>query len=138
MANSYTHAVSSARRFGGTPEDYQAIHDWFDRTKSAWADTRHRAVLHNAFGIFLCEERFGHAIANSDGKQVPVRLIGEQHVIEDCGFIPSIEDWLQDLPRSEWQMKGALRLSKILENYEETQALLAQPLPSEVCTGSND
>ena len=30
MAHSYQHAVSSARRFGGQPSDYQAIHDWLD------------------------------------------------------------------------------------------------------------
>ena len=30
MAHSYHHAVSSARKFGGQPSDYQAIHDWLD------------------------------------------------------------------------------------------------------------
>jgi hypothetical protein len=30
MAHPYHHAVSSARKFGGTPADYQSIHDWFD------------------------------------------------------------------------------------------------------------
>jgi hypothetical protein len=28
MAHSYHHAVSSARKFGGIPVDYQAVHDW--------------------------------------------------------------------------------------------------------------
>ena len=27
MAHSYHHAVSSARKFGGIPADYQAVHD---------------------------------------------------------------------------------------------------------------
>jgi hypothetical protein len=30
MAHSYHHAVSSARKWGGKPEDYQAIHDYLD------------------------------------------------------------------------------------------------------------
>jgi hypothetical protein len=33
MAHSYHHAVSSARKFGGVPEDYTAVHSWFDRSK---------------------------------------------------------------------------------------------------------
>ncbi len=28
MAHSYHHAVSSARKWGGAPDDYQSIHDW--------------------------------------------------------------------------------------------------------------
>lgn len=30
---------------------------------------------------------FGTLITNSDGKKVPVRYIGEQHVKEDCGGV---------------------------------------------------
>ena len=30
MAHSYHHAVSSARKFGGVPEDYTAVHSWLD------------------------------------------------------------------------------------------------------------
>ena len=30
MAHPLHHAESSARKFGGTPADYQAVHDWFD------------------------------------------------------------------------------------------------------------
>ena len=33
MAHSYHHAVSSARKWGGVPEDYLAIHTWFDKSK---------------------------------------------------------------------------------------------------------
>ena len=46
-----------------------------------------RCVNH-AEGIFECERIFGITIENSDGKQVPVRYIGEQHVMEDL--------WRQD------------------------------------------
>src|SRR4051794_7800805 len=103
MANSYHHAVSSAKRFGGDPSDYQDVHDFFDSTKAAWADGRHRAILHSSFGIFLAERVFGHTITRkSDGKQVPTRIIGEQHVREDHGRIPTIQDWLQNLPVEPW------------------------------------
>jgi hypothetical protein len=97
------HARSSARRYGGLPEDYLKIHDWFDQTKSAHADVRHRAVLHNAFGCFIAEQVFGHEITNSDGKKVSVRDIAEQHVMEDMGGkIPSLSDWLNNMTMQPW------------------------------------
>ena len=103
MAHPYHHAVSSARRFGGSPEDYQPIHDWFDETKAHMADFRHRALRHHSLGIFWAEEKFGTTITNSDGKHIPVRLIGEQHVKEDFGGkIPTVADWLSGIPAQKW------------------------------------
>ena len=99
----YIHALNSVKRYGGIPEDYLAIHDWFDSTKVAWADQRHRAILHNTFGIYLAEQFFGHYITNSDGKKVQVRDVAEDHVAEDFGGkIPTLEGWLKNLPREEW------------------------------------
>jgi hypothetical protein len=112
MANSFIHAKSTVRRFGGVPEDYQAIHDFFDQTKAAYADGRHRAILHNTLGCFLAEQFFGHAIKNSDGRDVPVRLIAEQHIIEDLGFIPTLENWLDGMPLKPWMAQNAKPLSK--------------------------
>lgn len=102
MAHSYHHAVSSAKRYGGQPDDYVAIHSWFDETKRVLADPRHRALRHHAEGIFLCESVFGVAITNSAGKEIPVRLIGEQHVVEDMGWIPSAVDWLRTMDVQPW------------------------------------
>ena len=96
------HAVRSARQFGGEPEDYQRIHDFFDQTKAHMPDMRHRAILHSSFGIFLCEQVFGTTIVNSAGQHVSVRDVGEQHVLDDLRFIPTIQDWLRDLPFTEW------------------------------------
>lgn len=107
----WNHAKSSAKKYGGKPEDYIELHNFFDQTKAAMPDMRHRAVLHNAMGIFLLEKCFGVIITNSDGKQVSVRDVGEDHVKEDMGFIPSLEDWLQDLPQEAWH-GGINRLSK--------------------------
>lgn len=70
MANPYHHAVSSSRQFGGVPEDYQAIHDWFDETKAYLADFRHRALRHHSEGIFLMESIFGPTIDVTIGWEV--------------------------------------------------------------------
>ncbi len=105
MAHPIMHAKSSVRKHGGKVEDYLPIHHWFDETKSHFADFRHRALRHHSLGIFWAEEKFGVIIINSDGKEVPVRVIGEQHVMEDCGFIPSVQDWLKGIPSEPWQRK---------------------------------
>jgi hypothetical protein len=70
---------------------------------------RHRAILHSAFGIFLLERVFGTTITNSDGRQVCVRDIGEDHVIQDLGFIPTIEKWLKNLPVEDWMLGSACK-----------------------------
>lgn len=101
------HAESSARVFGGKPEDYIAIHNWFDETKIAMPDFRHRALRHHAFGISECIKLFGDFIINSDGKKVAVRYVAEQHVIEDCGGrIPSLEDWLKHMQPQPWMARA--------------------------------
>jgi hypothetical protein len=41
-------------------------------------------------------------ITNSDGRQVPVRYIGEQHVQEDLGWIPTASDWLRKIKPEKW------------------------------------
>src|SRR5258707_13093242 len=97
MAHPLKHAQSSARKFGGRTDDYLPIHNWFDETKAFLADFRHRALRHHTEGIFLCEEIFGVTITNSEGKRIPVRYIGEKHVKEDLGRIPTAQDWLTQL-----------------------------------------
>lgn len=90
----YEHAVNTAKRFGGQPSDYIDIHEWFDETKQYTGDWRHRVLRHHAAGIQWAIKPFGQARLNSDGNEISVKLIGEQHVIEDCGFVPTIQDWL--------------------------------------------
>ena len=107
MTHAYYHAQSSARTFGGAPEDYLAIHNWFDETKEAFCDFRHRALRHHAEGIFEAERIFGVTVENSEGKSVPVRYIGEQHVQEDCGGrIPSLCEWLSRIQPEPWMARG--------------------------------
>lgn len=103
----YDHARTSARLFGGKPEDYLEIHQWFDATKELFADWRHRALRHHSQGIFEAERVFGVSITNSDGKLAHVRYIGEQHVKEDCGgIIPTVADWFRNIKRESWMAKG--------------------------------
>ncbi|MGA7795921.1 MAG: hypothetical protein WCA19_23050 [Candidatus Acidiferrales bacterium] len=65
--------------------------------------TRHNLSLGmNAEGIFLAEKLFGIEIVNSDGKKVPVRYVGEQHVREDLGRIPTAQDWLSQIKPARW------------------------------------
>src|SRR2546421_11447100 len=73
MAHPYHHALSSVRQWGGSAQDYQRIHDWFDESKMIIADFRHRALRHHAEGIFMSETIFGATVTISTGRQIPVR-----------------------------------------------------------------
>ena len=109
MSKPWIHAVSSAKRFGGKPEDYIEIHNLMDSSKATIADSRHRALTHNAWFVgTILEKIFGVTITNSDGQVRSVRDIGEQHVLEDFGgrFIPSAQDYLQETEMKEWMVMG--------------------------------
>lgn len=84
-------------------EDYLDIHIFMDTSKATIADNRHRALTHTSWFIGTVLERvFGYSITNSDGKIVSVRDIGEQHVMEDLGFIPTPQDYLAGIPYEKW------------------------------------
>jgi hypothetical protein len=125
MAHSYHHAISSARKWGGTPDDYQAVHDWLDGSKLILADFRHRALRHHAEGCFAAEALFGTTITNSIGRAVPVRLIAEQHIIEDLGRIPSFADWVRCIRPEPWMGRFGRRLDGIVAEHADKGALHA-------------
>lgn len=97
MSSPYKHALNSVKRWGGKVEDYLPIHKFLDSTKLHLETWQHRAILHNTFGVGICEEIFGDVIMNSDNKNVEVRYIAIKHIEEDCGFVPTIKEWLYDL-----------------------------------------
>lgn len=134
MAHPFHHALSSARKYGGVWQDYIAIHDWFDETKKIIPDVRHRALRHHAEGIFLCEQIFGKTfIRQSDGKEIPTRWIGEQHVFEDFGFIPTVEQFFKHMEIAPWMARGAARLAEELERDAAARTAITgpQPVPAE-------
>jgi hypothetical protein len=88
------------------------IHDWLDESKKLTADFRHRALRHHAEGIFMQEILFGRTVTLSTGRVVPTWLIGEQHVREDLGFIPSFADWVKAIRPEAWMGRSLVRLAK--------------------------
>lgn len=108
------HAKISAKTYGGIMEDYMKIHEFIDHSKSALADVRHRAMLHSAWGIYVVSQVFGDLITNSDGKTISVRDIAEEHVLQDLGFIPTMEAWLATMPIEHW-MSGTRKTRKVLD-----------------------
>ncbi|SHT54362.1 Uncharacterised protein [Mycobacteroides abscessus subsp. abscessus] len=123
MAQSQIHAEASARHFGGVPEDYIRIHEWIDQFKSVVGDVSHRQYLHNSKGPWMAQEVFGRTIRNSDGRQINVRDICENHIVEDLGWLPSPADWSACLQCKVWM--GGKR-NKFIGREE----LLEQELPS--------
>ena len=102
MAHPWHHAESSARKFGGRPEDYLFLHDWLDGSKLILADLRHRALRHHAEGCFAAEALFGPTIPLSDGRRVPLRPVAERHIVEDLGRVPSFADWARAIRPERW------------------------------------
>jgi hypothetical protein len=109
--NSHYHSVIAAKRHGGVPEDYYDIDSFIDSSKSAFGDVRHRAILHSTFGCYICEQVFGPTITNSEGKKIPVRLLAEEHIVDDLGFLPTPEHWLGEMPIYKW-MSGTVKKTK--------------------------
>jgi hypothetical protein len=114
MSKPYEHAVLSVKKWGGKPEDYLKIHNFMDSSKAHVADMRHRALLHSSFGCYLAEQVFGtnldiwitHPVHPGHylGQRikVSVRDIAEQHIIQDLGFIPSVQQYLDHMEMADW------------------------------------
>jgi hypothetical protein len=104
MVHPNHHAESSARKYGGEPSEYLKYHEFLDASKSHMADFRHRALRHHSEGVFQLEALFGSTITISTGRILPVRFIGEQHVLEDLGRIPTVADWLAKIKPEPWML----------------------------------
>ncbi len=107
----WKHAESSSAKFGGAPQDYMQIHDWFDETKAFTGDWTHRALRHHSAGIQWACEKFGPVIETTQPpgvfKFIPTKLVAERHVEEDCGFLPTPQDWLNILKKNpaDWMLR---------------------------------
>lgn len=105
MSKPWKHAVSAARKFGGQPEDYLAIHTFMDTSKAAIGDNRHRVLSHHsAFLVEVLVPVFGETFKRqSDGKVMSTRDIGEQHNDEDYGgWMPTATDFINEIPLADW------------------------------------
>ncbi len=96
MAKPIFHAINSAKKFGGKPEDYQKIHCKMDSSKAHYPKMAHRLVFHSDFGHKLVQEFVGTEITNSEEEIVSVQNIADQHTFEDLGFIPTLEDYSKE------------------------------------------
>lgn len=117
------HAKIAAKKHGGTWEDYLDIGVWFDQTKAHVADMRHRAILHNSFGVFLCAQQLGEIRKNSAGKEYSVRDVAEDHVLEDLGMIPSLAQVIESIGSEhlKW-LGGPSRAKKKIYNMADVQS----------------
>jgi hypothetical protein len=126
MSKPWIHAKNSAKKFGGQPSDYMSIHNLMDSSKGAIGDNRHRALTHNSWFISAdgpLEKIFGPVIMNSDGREVSVRDIGEQHILEDFGmkFIPTAQDYLQEMEIKNWMNNGKEDVPSSFKKIEKTK-----------------
>ena len=106
------HANISVKAHGGHVDDYLPIHNFIDSSKACMPDMRHRAILHSSFGCYLAEQVFGTYITNSDGKRVSTRDIAEEHIIQDLGFIPTVEKYLNNMTLQDWMGGSRKRQGK--------------------------
>lgn len=100
--NSLYHSYSSAKAFGGEPEDYIEVHNFFDQSRHFLFDPRHRMALHHSFGCYLACQHFGDYLTNSWGRKVPILSIAKQHIQEDLGCIPTLQDWAELITKKPW------------------------------------
>jgi hypothetical protein len=105
------------------PEEYLPIHEFIDSSKRIIGDFRHRSLYHHTEGVFLCERIFGTVldiVKKNSVIQVPVRLVAEQHILEDLGWLPSPSDYIKGMPREPW-MSGSQRKQVPLSHLLLTQ-----------------
>jgi hypothetical protein len=50
----------------------------------------------------MLQRIFGPTISLSTGRVIPTRWVGEQHVQQDLGFIPSLADWMRAIRPLPW------------------------------------
>lgn len=112
----YLHSNIHAKKFGGIPADYADIDDFIDSSKASVADVRHRAILHSSFGCFIVEAVFGRTRVNSDGKTYSPRDVAEEHILQDLGFIPTMEKYLNNMEIQPW-MSGTAKRNKAQKRF---------------------
>jgi hypothetical protein len=79
-----------AARWGGAPEDYRALIEFFDKPRELAPENPEAAdlITHNSFGIFLAEELSGTTLTLTitDNSQRSPQLISTRSVAEDLVY----------------------------------------------------
>lgn len=118
------HAQMSVARHGGHVDDYLPIHDFIDSSKAHVPDMRHRAILHSSFGCYLTEQVFGVYLVNSDGKKFSVRDVAEEHIIQDLGTIPTVQDYLTHMTLETWMGGPVSRRTRHVPFYAGSDQMI--------------
>lgn len=131
--NSIMHCRISQKRWGGKVDDYLAIHNFIDSTKSLCSDSRHR-ILHTLWGVQnVIEPIFGHTLINSDDKQVNIKDMCEKdHLLVDYNnrFIPTLADFTNAINQDELS-DFAKKIEKFHADYiknDDISTLMLSPL----------
>ncbi len=91
------HAQISAKTYGGCWQEYIEVHNFLDSSKAACAHFKHRFLLHHREGIELGVKIFGETLINSESREIEIRRLLTDHLIEDVGSVVCVEEWAQDL-----------------------------------------
>ena len=102
------HKTNLSILYGGSPEDYRFIVNWF-----AVPNFYDRAFKHHCGAIFEAERVFGWEYPLENGGAVPTRLLGEQIIRSYYGKIPSMQDWIKAIP-----MEGFMSRNYTLSDVE--------------------
>lgn len=118
--NAMQHARISAKRWGGEPEDYYALHAFIDSTKSLCSDARHR-IMHTLWGIqSIVVPIFGHTLVNSAGKSIDIKDLCERdHLLVDYHqrFIPTLADFVGAIDTTLLPADFAKQIDQIHRQY---------------------
>ncbi len=121
----------SARKRGGSPEDYYPIHSFLDSALEIVSDERHR-FMHTWWAVrYLVIPQYGFMILNSEGQIVNVKDICEEdHFLPNFGekYIPNLLDFTEAISDDEGDLQTLRRFYRQYAQNEEIATLLLSPL----------
>lgn len=135
--NSWYHAKSSAKKWGGSPTDYIEIHEFIDSSKKIIGDVRHRSLYHHTEGIWLCQRIFGRTIT-VDGPPlggvlyIPEELdLPDEELDDNDAFTAKIIESMKKAIKNPQKSYPVLPSPIVVRSEEEAKKLL-QARPREV------
>ena len=109
------HSEQSAASFGGDWCDYLLAHQELNRVREILPDGRHQRLLHNAWGVTLLLRLFGTTLTRpSDGVDVSLRPVLEEHIRRDLGRIPLLHECAEGIELERWMYQAARPLSQAM------------------------